>query len=114
MTNTHINVGGHKITTNKVGQVQTAELESGVTGGTVQYCVTNGICCVIMGNITCGASYITKKLPTCKWGNGYLYVLNEASKYTIVLHGTELIASTYSLSGFYGVFSYPVADDWSE
>lgn len=118
MTNTHINVGGHKITTNKVGTVHTVTsgFENGFTG-TVQWCVTNGICCVqatLVRTSTGSALSVYTGLPKAKLGANVPAFNNRGSIYidtnTNVLGCTVLAAN----QNLYSSMSYPVADDWVE
>ena len=123
MTNTHINVGGHKITTNKVGQVHsvTSGFSNGFAG-IVKWVVTNGICTISAYGIykagTGNSIEILANIPKAKitvsndvvlqsspFLHGHMYV-NEA--------GTSLMGSPTNGVGEWNTLSYPVADDWVE
>ena len=113
MTNTHINVGGHKITTNKVGQVHTATLINGATG-TVKWCITNGTCHVYLANVkTNGAGTITisNDMPKAKLCGQNANVAGDAYVYDDT---TLLNVGNYGADALYFAFDYPVADDWVE
>lgn len=120
MTNTHINVGGHKITTNKVGvNHKITTLETGFSGD-LYWNVTNGICFVSVWGITVTGTgtnrAILKTLPKAKntavatihygnaiWGDWY------------ITGGTTIIfVNNYTANLMYASLSYPVADDWVE
>lgn len=125
MTNTHITVGGHKVTTNKVGQVKSVALNHSYVVDSYQsiyYVVNNGICVMtayLDGLTTLNTlTIIATGLPKPKMeisqstststdaillrvndsgGEGVLWAMNTSSKiYT------------------YFNFTYPVADDWVE
>ena len=114
MTNTHINVGGHKITTNKVGQVKTATNVS-TASGTVQYVVANGICCLLLSNVTTTEGTgdwrnIATNIPKAKLGG--LWIL--ASGNQVRTNNTNVQVYKSNGNANYGMVSYPVADDWVE
>ena len=118
MTNTHINIGGYKVTTNKVGQVHTVTL-TGATSDFTQYKVINGTCFLKSWNLqktTTGSTTIATGLPpaspsfgvTTFGGNvimGFLFV-DETGK----LSYDCFVAN----SGAYIAFSYPVSSGWVE
>lgn len=123
MTNTHITLGGHKITTNKVGQVHSiTTLLNGYTG-TVVYCVTNGICHVATYGITAsqvlsGVVKICEGLPKAKMS---AFATRLASTNPVVesiiyinVNTTDLIGTSLQNLPLYLCISYPVADDWVE
>ena len=121
MTNTHINVGGHKITTNKVGQVHTiTNLLNGFTG-TVRWVVTNGICTISISGVgrTSVQSSAVKLLENVPKAKIPAYV--DCNNYTqnarlyIEANTTDLIFTyTTSTSSVWTTLVYPVADDWVE
>ena len=123
MTNTHINVGGHKITTNKVGEVHT--VTSGFSNnysGTINWCVINGICYVNVAvkstTAYSGEQNIYAALPKAKLGYQY-YRGIEGADYVYVQRITDasaLVSGPYSTANRTMIVSciYPVADDWVE
>ena len=122
MTNTHITIGGHKVTTNKVGQVHTATKATGVTG-TITWCVTNGICNLYWYNIETPSTgtdqLLTSDIPTPKISSPILSTpVSSMSGATFVgccyVSSSGLYANKRQSSDFIGTISYPVADDWSE
>ena len=127
MTNTHINVGGHKITTNKVGEVHSATVETSnfATGSEIRYVVTNGICTTYFylipkttGNSNVGACF---DLPNPKM-SVYCAVPAVGGETTARLilissvnnKGRLGFWNNTSANGSYFTLSYPVADDWVE
>ena len=115
MTNTHINVGGHKITTNKVGEVHTATVVSPFTGN-VTWCVTNGLCYVQIWNLS--NSYtdgqqrtVATGLPKAKMGGSNCYF----DRIFYVFEGSTVLTLECTSAGLsYTSYTYPVADDWVE
>jgi hypothetical protein len=112
MTNTHITIGGHKITTNKVGQVHTATNGASATG-TVRWTVSNGICFIGFTNVSCPVNTtIATNVPQAKMG-GAIPLTNRLV--WVTGNPTRLDNGAQSaLAGEYFLFSYPVADDWVE
>lgn len=127
MTNTHINVGGHKITTNKVGEIKIATVETAnfTSGSEIRYTVTNGMCTLYFylipkttSNSNVAACYNLPKPKT------YFYcavpaVGGETSARLILISnvnnkGRLGFWNTTSSNGSYFTISYPVADDWVE
>lgn len=126
MINTHINVGGHKITTNKVGQVHNITSSdlganmSFVSGGRGTWCVTNGICFICLYGIqssTTGTQAMLKNVPTPKiqcvmpMGNGGSAII---TSFNCNAGATTVMCAINANSPFYGTVCYPVADDWVE
>lgn len=127
MTNTHINVGGHKITTNKVGQIKTATVETAnfTSASEIRYVVTNGICTTYFYLIpkTTSNSNVAAclDLPKPKMS---LYcavpaVGGETTARLVLISelnnkGRLGWWNTTSSNGSYFTLSYPVADDWVE
>lgn len=128
MTNTHINVGGHKITTNKVGTVHnttvnTTDFNSNFGNDGVAYKVVNGICSVLITQITPKTASISLNktlasgLPKCGlytsypiWNASFQnigYVFIDSNSVSITCHPT-------TGDMFWCSFVYPVADDWVE
>lgn len=115
MTNTHINVGGHKITTNKVGSKHYTEaLSSGFTGG-IQWCVTNGICVMSMIGVqpgsTGGSQVVLNGIPKPKI---YAYTSDGTNSFWIIEDTNVLYANANAIYQEYLTLVYPVADDWVE
>lgn len=124
MTNTHINVGGHKITTNRVkrGQATLNTTDFGGTGS-VYYKVVNGMCTVLIAQIIGNSSAVGQDkvlatgLPKCGlytsypiWDGsiqnmGYAYIQEGTTYFVCHPHNTNM---------FWCSFVYPVADDWVE
>ena len=116
MTNTHITIGGHKITTNKVGQVHTVtSLASGFTGAII-WCVTNGICVASLWPLTPSAAganqTVYSDMPKCKTG-AVASVLDGGACY-IQPNSTVLQIDVNNTNAKYFQIAYPVADDWVE
>ena len=128
MTNTHINVGGHKITTNRVGRVHnttvnTTDYNSNFGNAGVSYKVVNGTCHVLITQITPKTvsvnldKTLASGLPKCGLYTAYTiwnasfqnigYVFIDSNSVSITCHPN---AETM----FWCNFSYPVADDWVE
>lgn len=128
MTNTHINVGGHKVTTNKTTSIKTTtvnttDFDSNYGNNGVIYKVVNGICSVLITQITPKSATIynnkvlATNLPKCGlytsypiWNAsfqniGYIYIEQNT---------THIIAHPNTGDMFWCSFSYPVADDWVE
>ena len=120
MTNTHINVGGHKITTNKVGQVhEITSLESGFSG-TLYWSVNNGICTVNVWNLSVTGTAtnrpIYKSLPKAKQSVVQALHLGNSlyGDWYIIAGTTQINLNNYIVGGMYASLTYPVADDWVE
>lgn len=119
MTNTHINVGGHKITTNKVGQVHyvTSGFINGYTG-TLRWCVTNGICVIATdgwgrssgdGRIIGYTGLPPAKMPCfSQVGDNYGNLGIDTQGNLSVYQGSG------NLVQLWHELVYPVADDWVE
>lgn len=127
MTNTHINVGGHKITTNKVGQVKQVPLSSSVsTGYTLEYVVTNGICTIsayLDRIVPMSLTVVATGLPNPKMDTITQSHTNATSPTNPILtrvskgtnSGSLLVGQGSSSNcSVYFTMSYPVADDWVE
>lgn len=118
MTNTHINVGGHKITTNKVGQVHT--VTSGFVNGysgTILWCVNNGVCLVTAidfgrssgdGRIAAYSGLPTARMDVySQIGDNYGNIGVSGNTLSIYQGAGNLVKVWHSIS-------YPVTDDWVE
>ena len=118
MTNTHINVGGHKITTNKVGQVHTVTsgFQNSFTG-TLYWGVTNGVCTL----------YFDGNAPNTSNNNRIIYSGVPKAKVSVLTPTYGSVAYAYvgtsgnvglykNNDGTYILFSltYVVSDDWVE
>ena len=121
MTNTHITIGGHKITTNKVGELHSiTNLKTGWTG-TLWWTVNNGICYLAGDTITnssAGGGQIIYEgniplpkgySPTFLVGNGGGGVLG-----TVIVGVGRIIANMDLTGTSWWSVTYPVRDDWSE
>lgn len=123
MTNTHINIGGHKITTNKVGSVHniTNKIQSGFTVNSASYVITNGICTVTCIRLAATATATNKlmlvDLPKAK-NTVYFVCPSDFGVANLFGHigtnETNVIVNINNTSNGYLTFSYPVADDWVE
>ena len=123
MTNTHINFGGNKITTNKVGELKHPTINTNAFNTTsesdVLYTVTNGMCTVYISRLTPKASgdplVISYNIPKAKM---YCAALAFSSGTTVSgylnVYGTNLNYGTPNTDMFWGTIIYPVADDWVE
>lgn len=118
MENTHVTIGGHKVTTNKVGQVHT--ITTGFLNshsGKIVWSVTNGICVCVLDNVkrsaTTGWLKVYSGLPKAKH-----YVYNLCTLNILLnVAGTDLslyYAGSEVGVGVYDTIIYPVADDWVE
>lgn len=113
MTNTHINVGGHKITTNQIKGHTQLTPESGVTG-TVFCCIVNGICFVGFSNVSAPVNaIIVKGLPKAEIGGTFpllgqvhVWVTNDGNTAKITC------SSAAAMSGIYAYICYPIATSW--
>lgn len=118
MPNTHINVGGHKITTNKVGTVHTVTtgFETGFSG-TITWQVTNGICFIttaVSGTSTGINQVVYTAIPKAKIG-AWAACYSNRGGIVAVENTTNLQASVLTAnSTLYATLVYPVADDWVE
>ena len=122
MTNTHITIGGHKVTTNKVGTLHNiTTLEAGFSfgsGGALKWIVRNGICVISMQEVqssTIGNNkLLIKDIPPninmVEWGMCY----DNRGALFIFPNATELRVNVTSLSNLNATIVYPVADDWVE
>lgn len=125
MTNTHINVGGHKITTNKVGEVKdiSNKLQTGISVTYfAQYKVVNGICFMSFWGLK-GSS--TGTLTMINAGDypepATAYRSTDTSDAVTIFcdfpysgsKAMKVTVSTANTNTFHA-FSYPVADDWVE
>ena len=117
MTNTHINFGGHKVTTNKVGQVHTTTTLQNGFEGEVKWVVVNGICILDVSFRRASVEYtetiVCSGIPKAKTrmandvSGGYRLIVNEGET---DFKACCYIADMYSC----GELTYPVADDWVE
>ena len=127
MTNTHINVGGHKITTNKVGQLHNLTPASGITvptNGFIKYCVINGMCTISVWNVTASTTGFVPlsndAVPPCKLNSCLNVLYNDSGSGSIVgdmyVYANEntVYVDIKNTIKFYGSLTYPVADDWVE
>lgn len=118
MTNTHITVGGHKITTNKVGGVKNFTLST-ATADVSQYCVINNSCYVKCWNLaktTTGSSTIATGLPKPRFSCGITGFGGNVAKGFLYIetNGNLSYDCFVANSGAFVLFVYPVADDWVE
>lgn len=122
MTNTHINIGGHKITTNKVGSVhKITNLNTGFSvqgAGRVEWCVANGFCCLAIVSIR-AASTGTNQIVLSSGVPPAKSACYGATKYgDLVFVNTDgtlrMDVSSNSSTNLYASMAYPVADDWVE
>lgn len=129
MTNTHVNFGGHKVTTNKVGQVHQIPVSSSAsTGYELEYVVTNGMC-TISGYLDrivplSSLTVVATGLPKPKMYTVTQSQVNAISPSNPILiriqrssdgNGEMLVAQGSSSNcSVYFTMSYPVADDWNE
>lgn len=129
MTNTHINVGGHKITTNKVGQVHTLPISSSAVSSTsykLEYVVTNSVCIIsayldriVPMSFTAIVTGLPKpKISTITQGFPNPSAPGSPALARIQISGSsgQLLISNGASSNvsIYLTMSYPVADDWVE
>ena len=119
MTNTHITIGGHKVTTNKVGQVHTiTSVSSGWTiVGYIKWCVINGFCYVIVWGVNASVEgtnqTVCSGLPEGKLLGGSASA--PGANLCWVHTGGVLQADIYNTAyGLYTSIVYPVADNWVE
>lgn len=129
MTNTHINIGGHKVTTNKVGQVHTvssADLGANITvnsGGSIVWQVVNNVCYMTIYNVQCSATggnvLIKQNIPKAT-GKRNVMALTDGvgtlrATCTMGVDATSISVGVGTANvPFFGSFIYPVADDWVE
>ena len=126
MENTHVNVSGHKITTNKVGtehEIHTflspnisEASQSGFYPG-VYYTIINGICYVAIELLwsTATGDFAICNLPLPKNGRRAIGDLFQSrGSYYLLANGELHIVVITSSANLLGSFCYPVADDWSE
>ena len=122
MPNTYVNFGGHKVTTNKVGQVHIATLLSDFSTdtGTVAWCVQNGMCYLSFSRIlpvNTGLKNLVTNLPKSKLFGYALCSNTEAITVGTVMIGAgqnTVQFNSASATRFWGTLVYPVADDWIE
>ena len=125
MTNTHINVGGHKITTNKVGTTKSVALNHSYVVDSYQniyYVVNNGICVMtayLDGLTTLNTlTVIATGLPKPKMEvSQSTPTSTDTVLLRVVASGNEGILKAMNTSSkiySYFNFTYPVADDWVE
>ena len=119
MTNTHINVGGHKITTNKVGTVHdiSANIQSPWTGsGSVKYCVTNGWCQIRIWGVQNSYTDWSQRIFCTGVPKAKVGVASVGRLFTFyVFEGETQIIIEPGYSGpIYQTLEYAVADDWVE
>ena len=114
MTNTKIIVGGHEITTNKVGSVHSITLPSDVSGQ-AYYVVTNGICHLYVTGLNfsgLNGKTITNVVPKAKLtAHGWFYQHNQL---WVSSNSTDLCIYKLADIAIHGSMDYPVADDWVE
>lgn len=119
MANTHINVGGHKVTTGTQKGVTNVPLEdSRLTDGYVNYCIKNGWCHVDIYNLGPGSTIqttvtVTTKLPKSMDWCHHQY---SAARAVYLNPNPNDGYSTLSLAGtdpvnVYCNLNYPIADD---
>lgn len=125
MINTHINIGGHKVTTNKVGTVGEVSLNGSYvsTSYKLYYCVTNGVCTAtvylnnlkVMSGLT---TVIASGLPAPKFTitQGYPNPQGGIINTRIADNNGvgELLAGNNTQASVYCTWTYPVADAWEE
>lgn len=130
MTNTHITVGGHKITTNKVGSVHNIDLTTISTtyfdtSASLTWCVLNGVCYInayFVMKTTCSGYYIPSSslplpLPKLGYFGGQLAETGTTRGLVyIVPNGNNAQIGLWldNLGGNYFSCSYPVSDNWVE
>lgn len=121
MENTHINFGGHKVTTNTQGTKHQISCTGNFSQSPkIEYVVNNGICTISGWGLKCSASggglIVCSNLPPAKipvgtYGNstncGYFYI--DYSAPTVLKMHASIAFDTCYFS-----MTYPVADDWSE
>ena len=129
MTNTHINVGGHKITIGKQASLKVATINSSAFNTNEShcyYCVKNGIC-FVKGHIVPLSAFTANTLfasgvPT-PWMMSYQQTVGTSTVGTgnrnitiTVSGGVGIINATggNTASESYFTIAYPVADDWVE
>ena len=126
MTNTHITVGGHKVTTNRVKRGQatynTTDFDVTASGG-VFYKVVNGVCSVLITQCSGKAATVdTDKvlatdLPKCGMYMSYPVWDGNIQNcgYAFIVEGqTQIVCHPHSATMFWCSFVYPVADNWVE
>lgn len=127
MTNTHINVGGHKITTSRLSNIHTCSISSSFTSASgVYYYIVGRMCWVIGSLIPTGSNYSNVQATTDLPKPVTLFYINVPGGAGDTVprlvgvsdngdgHGRLRFDSTVSKNVCYFSFSYPVADDWVE
>lgn len=123
MTNTHINVGGHKITTNEIGSVHyISPTNTSIGVEILGYVVHNRMCTITIWNLsisTTGMITITSgNIPKAKCN--ILSTLIDGNNGTprgdVFIEGSSTLNAIVSTAGgyMYTSLTYPVADDWVE
>lgn len=116
MTNTHITIGGHKVTVNKVGQVHTPSAQTGAP--TISWVVTNGLCCVYLSvSPPSAGTYNLTGFPKAKITASASCVKSRTAPstgmVTIDANTTTIVVDTQDATS-HCTLVYPVADDWVE
>ena len=112
-------VGGHEITTNKVGSVHTVTSLENSWSGTVRWCVTNGICVVSLAGVgRSGGASSPLKVCTVPKAKFACYMDCSYSSQTgrayLEAGTTDLLLYSANSNSMYFTLVYPVADDWNE
>ena len=111
-----LSINGHKVVGGGTVHTVTPIAGSNVTG-TIRYCVTNGICVVMLEGVqaTNTGNREVCDIPYGKIGAGTPLTTGAAVNAYTYVYTNKLYLDVYVANqGAYGELVYPVADDWHE